>query len=115
MPWATLRPQLDRVIDRTPSGNQPVIEKRFQAINQHEPDFVAVGRAGFSGYLIFGFPDRNLYVLESTETNNATYILREDWERLSTLTKAEILGAELHERRVIHRENWFAEIEGILP
>ena len=62
------------------------------------------------GYLIFGFLEENLYVLECTQTNNATYILENNWEHLSGLTKAEILENNLHKERIIHRENWFEEI-----
>jgi hypothetical protein len=114
MPWTKLRPKLEQTIARQGMGNQIVINKRFESINSHEPEFVAVGQAGFDGYLIFGFPKIRLFVLESTAVNNATYILNKNWEVLSTLTKAEILNEALHKERVIHRENWFHEINRIL-
>ncbi len=113
-PWGELRPLISNVIDELPEGNKKVIDKRIEAINEHEPEFVAVGRAGFTGYLVFGFPEKNLYILESTEVNNATYVIDNNWELLSSLTKAEILNNDLHKERVIHRENWFAEINRIL-
>lgn len=113
-PWGQLKPLIQPVIDKLTEGNQIVIEKRFETINAFEPDFVAVGKAGFSGYLIFGFPEDNLYVLESTQTNNATYILENNWEYLSGLTKAEMLENNLHKERIIHRENWFEEIGRLL-
>ncbi len=80
----------------------------------NEPEFVAIGRAGFSGYVVFGFPSKSLYILESTKTNNATYVLEDDWEYLSGLTKAEILNNRLHKERILHRENWFTEIARVL-
>jgi len=113
-PWGELKPLLKHVTDNLSNGNKVVIDKRFESINIHEPDFVAVGIAGFSGYLIFGFPEKNLYVLESTQTNNATYVIENNWEFLSGLTKADILKNRLHKERVIHRESWFNEINRIL-
>ena len=114
LPWERLKRRLDEIVHEEPGGNQPVIERRFEAINAHAPEFVAVGRAGFRGYVIFGFPEQHRYVLESTQTNNATYVFRHDWEHLSTLTKAELLRDQLHEHRVIHRRNWFRMIDRIL-
>ena len=113
-PWDELCPLIGKVIDKLPEGNQKVICKRIETINVYEPEFVAVGRAGFSGYLVFGFPEKNLYILESTQVNNATYVIDRNWEHLSSLTKAEILNNDLHKERVIHRENWFSEMDRIL-
>lgn len=113
-PWGELKPLVHEATENLSEGNKVVIDKRLESINVHEPDFVAVGRAGFSGYLIFGFPDKNLYILESTQTNNATYVIEKNWEVLSGLTKAEILENNLHKERIIHRESWFNEINRVL-
>lgn len=112
--WAELKLLVREATGSLSGGNKVVIEKRLESINVHEPDFVAVGRAGFSGYLIFGFPKKNLYILESTKTNNATYVIENNWEVLSGLTKAEILENNLHKDRIIHRESWFNEINRVL-
>lgn len=88
--------------------------KRIETINIYGPEFVAVGHAGFSGYLVFGFPAHALYVLESTQVNNATYIFAEDWEDLSKKTKAEILNHDLQEDRIIHRKGWFSRMRDLL-
>lgn len=113
-PWGTLKPLLQPIIDGQSGGNKVVIEKRFEEINSFDPEFVAVGQAGFSGYIVFGFPEADLYVLESTQTNNATYVLENNWEYLSGLTKGEIIQNNLHKERVVHRENWFEEIGRVL-
>ncbi|WP_110634149.1 hypothetical protein [Salinicola salarius] len=113
-PWGELKPLVREAAKHLSDGNKVVIDKRLESINVHEPDFVAVGRAGFTGYLIFGFPEKCLYILESTQTNNATYVIENNWEVLSGLSKAEILENDLHKERVIHRESWFSEINRIL-
>ncbi len=114
-PWSTIGPQIMSAIKPRGKGNSAVVEGRLQLINSKQPDFVAVGKAGFQGYVIFGFPNYNTYVLESSQCNNATYIFDNDWQHLSQLTKAEILDGNLHHARVIHRRNWTAEILRYLP
>ncbi len=106
MPWEQLRRHLDSMIKQAPGGSQPVIAHRLETVNQYGPDFTAIGRAGFEGYVIFGFSERNLYVCESRYTGNATYVFGKAWETLSQMTKADILSESLQEARLIHREGW---------
>lgn len=113
-PWEKLYPQIKPIIQKEPAGNRPVIKNRFATVNNYRPSFVAVGRAGFQGYIVFGFPERNLYVLESTQTNNATYVFAKDWERLSQMTKAEILNNDLQTDRIIHRQSWYQRVRSLL-
>lgn len=114
MPWSTLQNRLKDTIEREPKGNQPVVKYRFEKVNTYQPDFAAIGRGGFSGYVVFGFPSRNLFVFESTKTNNATYIFENNWESLSKLSKAEILSQDLQKARVIHDRNWSINLEAIM-
>ncbi|MGZ5055996.1 MAG: hypothetical protein ACXWAT_13790 [Methylobacter sp.] len=113
-PWTRLKGFLETLRNSTAESNKAVIDKRFESINLHKPEFVAVGKAGFSGYVVFGFQKKNLYVLESNQTNNATYIFEDNWEHLSSLSKAEILNENLHKDRIIHRESWFNDINRAL-
>lgn len=114
-PWERTREELETVVNRAPEGNRPVIWERLETIAAHEPDFTAVGRGGFAGYVVFGFEDRSIYVLESAFYGNATYVLGDDWQRLSQLTKAELLDRDLHEQRIIHRaDSWRPAIHSLL-
>lgn len=114
-PWASAQPALQKVVRNADKGNQPVIRARFEAIGEHEPEFVAVGTGGFSGYVVFGFPRLGFCLLESQEVNNATYVLNDtSWERVSMLSKAEILDSNLHRARLVHREPWFRAIRDLL-
>lgn len=113
-PWETQRQRIEPFLLHAKGSNRKVIEKRLETINKHEPDFTAIGDGGFSGYIVHGFHDSNLFVLESVQVNNATYILSEDWESISKLTKAEILSNDLHEHRVIHSRGWYEKIDEIL-
>jgi hypothetical protein len=113
-PWERLQMELAPVIRSAPAGNQVVISYRFEIVNSLKPDFVAVGHAGFHGYVIFAFPDRGLYVLESIYFGNATYVLGDDWQTISQRTKAEILREDLHVARIIHRRSWHMRIRNML-
>lgn len=106
MPWNQLHTELRPVLEREAKGNQPVIKYRFQAVNAHHPEFVAIGQGGFNGYVIFAFPDQHLFILECVHFGNATYVFGDDWETLSQMTKAEILNEDLQQDRLIHRIGW---------
>lgn len=113
-PWKKVKKEVSPLIERASEKNQVVIRYRLEKITEYEPEFTAVGQAGFLGYLIFGFPQKNLYVLESLYTGNATYVFEEDWEQLSKLTKAEIIQGNLQRDRIIHRDGWDGKITILL-
>jgi len=112
--WINLLPSLEPILNIAKPRNRIVIRSRVEFINRYEPTFVAVGRAGFSGYLVFGFPERHLFFLESIYTNNATYVLGESWEQISQLSKAEILNDRLHRYRFVHRADWESKVAELL-
>jgi hypothetical protein len=114
MPWQRLRRHLTRLVRRAPRGNRPVLMHRLHTINSYGPTFTAVGHGGFAGYIVFGFPDRDLYVLESLYYGNATYVFGERWEELSRRTKAEILTGHHQKARIVHRQGWEGTIGALL-
>lgn len=112
MPWDTQRRNtLDNIVDQIQNGNRIFIRRRLELINSHNPDFVAIGRAGFHGYIIFGFNNLNIHILESMFHGNATYVFGQNWRILTQLTKADILFNALHLDRIIHNTLWFDRIE----
>lgn len=113
-PWPTIRDLAQERIARQPRGNQPAIANQLEIITTHVPNFVAVGQGGFSDYIVFGFPAKNIFILESIRVGNATYIFGNDWAALSRMTKAEILNNNLHQERIFHSPNWEQRINQIL-
>lgn len=114
-PWPRVRQAAEIVLAaRAPGSAVPVLRRLELLTKEHEPDLVAVGRAGFAGYFVFGFQQRGIHVLESLEYGNATYVLGDDWAELSQLTKAEILREDLHLARVVHRQGWERRIQDAL-
>jgi len=113
MPWEKLEPKLKPIVKKQSESNQAVYNKRFKNINDYKPNFVAIGQGGFYGYVVFGFPQKNLYILESTYSGNATYVFGDDWKTLSQMTKADILNNDLHKDRLIHREGWEGKLDNL--
>lgn len=113
-PWEQIKKSVAPMVERAKKGNQGVILRRLEFMNQAVPELIAQGRGGFSGYIVFGFPRKNLYVLESLYYGNATYVFRENWERLSQLTKAEILSGNLQAARIVHQPGWEKELRRLL-
>lgn len=114
MPWSQFQKSVESIVKRAPKSVQPVLYFRLKTVNELNPNFRAIGTGGFHGYIVHGFTDKNLYVLESMYYGNATYILGESWEDLSKKTKAEILNDNLQTARVIHRESWKKKVKEII-
>lgn len=114
VPWDRVNAELDRVIASAAPSAQPVIRTRTRQVEDYGPNFAAIGRAGFSGYWVFGFTDYDLYVLESRTLDNATYILGSNWETVSQLTKAEVINSQLARARLIHDRSWSEKLDQAL-
>jgi hypothetical protein len=114
MPWTQFREAIAPIIERERAGSRAFIEHRFMVLHEYHPDFKAVGNAGFTGYVIFGFESLKLYICESSRYGNATYVFAEGWEHLSQRSKAEILNGHLEQARIIHLSNWENEIRRLL-
>jgi len=113
-PWESARPALERIVLLARPGNRGVVRSRLDAVGEFGPEYIAIGRGGFAGYVAFCFPTLGLCVLESPTVNNATYVLPLDsWEKLSKLSKAQILAEGAHVARVIHRRNWFDDLDNV--
>jgi hypothetical protein len=114
IPWDKVKRGLEPALKRSSSQEKAVFQDRFDTINSYKPDFGAYGLAGFSGYVVFGFKKKNLYICESIWHGNAIYIFQEDWRKLSKKTKAEILRGNLHKERIIHYSDWKDKIDELL-
>jgi len=110
LPWQELKESIGYLVKAAPEGNQSFHEFRLETINSYKPDFAAVGRGGFQGYIVLGFNSKKLFVFESLYYGNATYIFKNDWVDLSQKTKAEILDQNLQDDRIIHASSWKKDI-----
>ncbi len=113
-PWKKAKEEVKDIVSLQPKGNQPVVEHNLETITNHVPTFVAIGQGGFNDYLVFGFPEKNLFILESVKPGNATYVFEKNWEELSRLSKKEILDQNFQLNRFIHKEGWENSIDQLL-
>lgn len=77
-----------------------------EVIRRYNPSECVIGNGGFTGYIAFVFPDRNITIMEHYRLGNATYVFDMSWEELSKKTKAEIMGEDLAIARIIHTNGW---------
>jgi hypothetical protein len=113
-PWEKAKEVVKNYTQNLSANKTAIIKNRLITITNHEPDFIAIGSAGFDGYWVLGFSKKNLYLLESLRFGNATYVLNQDWQAISQMTKAEIIAGELCEARIIHKEGWTVNINNLL-
>jgi len=105
-PWKIAKSILNTATMNLEAKDREVILHRMEVISKRNPDFLATGRGGFSGYFVYGFTSQDRYVLESIHLDNATYIFESDWESLSQMTKNEIINGDVNHQRVIHNKRW---------
>ena len=120
--WQLLRPgavgsreALEQLVDSIPRPVQKKLARRqFNILHQYDPAEMAVGQGGFHGYVAFHFSKVGLTILESIEPNNATYVFGNDWQKLSQLTKQEVLSDQLQIDRIFHNDSWQIRVERLL-
>lgn len=82
-------------------------QKRLHILKKYDPDVRGKGLNGFMGYIVFGFSDLNLVILESMYSDNATYIFSmEDYENNIILDKQQVKENKFLLKKVYHYENW---------
>jgi hypothetical protein len=113
-PWNKASEIVIPYLTKLSQSEKGVIEHRMREISKYEPDFLATGRGGYSGYFVYGFTSKNLHFLESIHINNATYVFGDNWKELSSLSKEEIINGKHEHSRVIHDKNWIGKIRKFL-
>jgi hypothetical protein len=105
-PWKHIEEHVKRAAPTHDGAPDRVIMDRQHTIHKFGPDAVYVGEGGFSRYVAYEFRSRKMVVLECIEFGNALYLLGNNWQAVSKFTKAEVLGAGLHQNRIIHSTGW---------
>lgn len=123
VPWEILRSgtttqiELEKYLEITTRHHKEItqneIKNRHKYLLAAKPEFCVVGKENFWGYIIYAFPQKNCFIFEASQPDNATYIFRGDWEQASKLTKTEILSGHLQDERLIHTKNWKEKIERV--
>lgn len=113
-PWEKSEKQLKEFFETLSTKNREVIKERHRLIAESVPNFMAIGEDSFNGYIVYGFDSKSLYIFESNEPHNATYVFKGKWEDASKLTKRDIIQGELCYMRLIHVPGWNKKVTEIL-
>ena len=113
-PWDEAKNHLQQYFKAINKKKRVVIEERHKKIADHTTDFVAIGQDSFNGYVVYGFISKQIFIFESNELNNATYVFKGEWEQASKLTKREIILGDKCYKRIIHTQQWYKQIELLL-
>lgn len=120
--WEILPPgDRDKVIFRMLSGfKTPTKEirdkiiKRYNLLTKLKPAAFISGTNGFRRYFGAKFSDK-LVVFENLEYGNAIYVMFEDWQLLSKLSRLELLGSKREGFiRIVHKSGWEIELEKLV-
>lgn len=90
------------------------IQQRTQALDRLRPSEYIVGQGMNSRYFGAKFGD-NIVAFENVEYGNALYILFDNWQEISRMSRIDIL--KRHERdyiRIIHKEGWEEKLRGAI-
>ena len=87
--------------------------ERIEKAHSLGPKMWWEGLGGFDGYVVFEYPNTNGVLLESGLYGHAIYVLGPDWQRLSRLSKQEVLK-DPSTRRIVHRGEWFSAVKAEL-
>lgn len=108
--WETYIEQITRSKTK---GQQTIIRDRHEHLWHMTPDLCVLGTQNFWGYVVYEFK-HDLFVFESNEINNATYVFRGNWELASQLTKTEVLSSHIQEARIYHTEKWYESMSKLI-
>lgn len=122
LPWEVLPPG-ERIWEAFNQGiteslsasERTLMKERFSFLEQFKPSNRYKGEGGYIDYVIFEYDENGTYILESIIYGNATYILKDNWENVSKLTKKEIINGDLAEDRIVHNNRWQENILEYLP
>lgn len=120
--WEIFPPgERDEDLQRITQGLRGLNRQRLEEINDRylflknlKPLNFILGRSGILRYFGARFSD-NLVVFENTRYGNAIYILFENWEELSQLSRLKIQSRPPNQFiRIPHRGDWKATVKAII-
>lgn len=77
------------------------------------PQALVTGTSHFARYVGAKFRD-DLVVFENIRWGNAIYVMFEDWEDLSKLSRTELIASDHSFERVVHRDGWERRLRAIV-
>ncbi len=111
--WQNAHEYVDTVV-KPAKNRKSITHERVDILKKHNCKLIAIGNAGFNGYMVFKCSNPNLFLLENPRINNATYVFDTNWEKFSRLSKAEIINNNFYYDRIIHTLKWEDDVISLL-
>lgn len=93
------------------NDEKKAFQRRLHILKEYEPDIRGKGPSNFFGYIVFGFTDLDIVVLETMYSDNATYIFSaRDYEKNALKDKQTVLSNKIMLKRLYHNDNWEQQI-----
>lgn len=120
--WEILPPgEIEQNITRILTGiksNDPKLRKnltdRFKFLSSMKPRNFVQGTSRFQRYFGAQFAD-DLVVFENVEYGNAIYIMFQNWEELSKISRVDLISTGSHEfKRIPHTKTWKLKLKRLM-
>jgi len=91
-----------------------IVKERLAIFSSLNPKQLVRGKGGLNQYVGAQFA-YDLVVFENIRKGNALYILLEDWEKVSQLSRREILrSSDVNYHRIEHKEGWVTQFKDLM-
>lgn len=90
-----------------------VIEERMDLLLALHPINLIAGKSGFARYVGALYNDE-LVVFENIRYGNAIYIMFNEWQRLSRMSRLDLINSEEKFERIVHANNWEYRVRSIV-
>lgn len=109
MPWEKYYNSVQEKVKSYDENEIISIKDRYEFLQSLNPKSIICGDGGFAGYFIAEL-DCNLYICDSIFLGNALYILNDNWQDISKLTKKEIINNNFAKKRIVHNGEWKTKV-----
>lgn len=97
------------------NNDNKAFQKRLHILKEFGPDIRGKGPSNFFGYIVFGFTDLGVVILETMYADNATYIFKtKDYEEKAIKDKQTVLKEKMMLKRFYHYDDWENKIRNYL-
>jgi hypothetical protein len=90
-----------------------IIEDRMGLLLSLNPTNLITGTSGFARY-VGALYNQQLVVFEYIRYGNAVFIMFDDLERLSKMSRIELINSEEKFERIVHANNWEYRVRSIV-
>lgn len=104
--------QIHTRLNPTPQEAKEISE-RLDFLLSLSPRDLITGSSGFARYVGARYGD-DLIAFENIRYGNALYIMFDDWERLSRMSRIELMNSDEKFERIVHRKGWEITAQAII-